>query len=93
MTRLDLRVEQVDRFPTTMPEALAPIEGPVSYLDSETIISAVPVWHGCAPYEQVPVQYSLHIGRGGALAHHAWLTQAGAGPPRRRISEVSADSE
>ncbi len=64
----------------SLAEALAPIEGPVSYLDFETIMPAVPVWHGCAPYEQVPVQYSLHVDRGGAVVHHAWLAQAGEDP-------------
>ena len=37
--------------------ALERCEGPVAYLDFETIMPALPVWEGCAPYQQVPVQF------------------------------------
>ena len=34
---------------------------PIYFLDYETYPAAVPVFDGCYPYQQVPIQYSLHI--------------------------------
>jgi len=40
---------------------LGQLEYPVSYLDFETIGTAIPLFDGVKPYQQVPFQYSLHI--------------------------------
>ncbi len=40
---------------------LATISWPTFYLDFETMMTAIPLWPDIAPYEQIPVQYSLHI--------------------------------
>jgi predicted RecB family nuclease len=64
-------------------EALAPFEGPLAFLDFETVSPAIPVWNGCRPWDQVPVQFSVHVqqpGGGGGYAHHAWLAEGGADP-------------
>ena len=42
---------------------LGQLEYPVSYLDFETIGTAIPLFVGVSPYQQVPFQYSLHIVR------------------------------
>ena len=42
---------------------LGQLEYPVSYLDFETIGTAIPLFDGVKPYQQVPFQYSLHIVR------------------------------
>jgi hypothetical protein len=39
---------------------LATISWPACYLDFETMMTALPLWPDSAPYEQIPVQYSLH---------------------------------
>jgi len=39
---------------------LATIRWPACYLDFETMMTAIPLWPDIAPYEQIPVQYSLH---------------------------------
>ncbi len=65
--------------------ALQVIQGPVAYLDFETIAPAVPVWNGCAPYQAVPVQYSVHRQHGDELVHHAWLAE-GAQDPRPALA-------
>jgi hypothetical protein len=68
-------------------EALAQIETPVAFLDFETIMPAVPVWKGCHPFEQIPVQMSCHVrGVRGALVHHEFLAE-GPGDPRPAIAE------
>jgi hypothetical protein len=67
----------------SLAEALAPFEGPLAFLDFETVSPAIPVWNGCRPWDQVPVQFSVHVqqpGGGGGYAHHAWLAEGGADP-------------
>ncbi len=62
-------------------EALAGLEPPLAFLDFETVGPAIPVWDGCRPWEQVPVQFSCHVedGRGGH-AHFEWLADDAADP-------------
>src|SRR5208282_4535040 len=47
----------------------------VSYLDFETLGTAIPLFDGVRPYVQVPFQYSLHIVRslGAEPEHHKFL--------------------
>jgi hypothetical protein len=69
--------------------ALSGIAYPVAMLDFETVQLAIPVWPGCTPHAQVPVQFSCHvIARPGAEPeHHAWLA-VGCEDPRPRIVEA-----
>jgi Domain of unknown function(DUF2779) len=68
-------------------EALAPFEGPLAFLDFETVSPAIPVWNGCRPWDQVPVQFSVHIEKPrGGYTHHAWLAE-GADDPRPEQAE------
>ena len=61
---------------------------PLAFLDFETVNPAIPVWPGCAPYDQIPVQFSCHVGNGdGAFVHHAWLAD-GPSDPRRALAEA-----
>ena len=43
---------------------LSSIRWPAFYLDFETMMTALPLWPDIAPYEQIPIQYSLHICEG-----------------------------
>lgn len=67
--------------------AMATLRYPIAMLDFETVQLAVPVWPGCAPHAQVPVQFSCHTiaARGAPATHRAWIAR-GAGDPRRAIS-------
>jgi hypothetical protein len=69
--------------------ALASIEYPLAMLDFETIQLAIPVWDGCTPHAQIPVQFSCHtIGYPGAdPVHRAWIAR-GPDDPRARIAEA-----
>ncbi len=42
-------------------DVIAQLKYPLYFLDYETFPTAIPVFDGCAPYQQVPFQYSLHI--------------------------------
>jgi hypothetical protein len=66
--------------------ALARFEGPLAFLDFETVAPAIPLWNGCRPYDQVPAQFSCHTEMaGGAMAHHEWVAE-GPGDPRPEIA-------
>jgi len=41
-------------------EFLANLEYPLSFLDFETFQTAIPIFDGTKPYQQIPFQYSLH---------------------------------
>lgn len=64
------------------------IEYPVAHLDFETIRPVIPRrWEGTRPYDQIPVQVSVHIEQpDGSLTHHEWLSD-GALDPRDEMAE------
>jgi hypothetical protein len=69
-------------------DALKEFEPPLAFLDFETINPAIPVWHGCHPYDNVPVQFSCHRQkRGGGYEHIEWLAD-GPDDPRPQIAEA-----
>jgi hypothetical protein len=69
-------------------EALKEFEPPLAFLDFETINPAVPVWDGCHPYDNIPVQFSCHRQkRGGRYEHVEWLAEE-PGDPRPQIAEA-----
>ena len=81
---------------------LGQLEYPVSYLDFETIGTAIPLFDGVSPYQQVPFQYSLHIVRQpGAKSrpeHRQFLGRRHGGPapgihaptPRRHCRQTGS---
>lgn len=54
---------------------LAQIIWPVHYLDFESVMTAIPLYPGIAPYQQVPTQYSSHCCHsvGNVTAHSEFL--------------------
>jgi hypothetical protein len=66
-------------------DALESLAQPIAFLDFESIAPAVPVWPGCGPYQNVPVQFSVHLLSGGALEHRAWMA-AGPDDPRAALA-------
>jgi hypothetical protein len=59
------------------------IKYPVSFLDFETIGTAIPLFDGVRPYQQLPFQFSLHIlnSENAKLEHHQFLAE-GMNDPR-----------
>jgi len=69
-------------------EALAPFRAPLAFLDFETVQSAVPMWTGCRPWQQVPVQFSCHVlADDGVLRLYEWLADA-ADDPREPLARA-----
>jgi hypothetical protein len=69
-------------------DALQEFEPPLAFLDFETINPAIPVWDGCHPYDNIPVQFSCHRQKpGGGYEHFEWLA-GGPGDPRSAIAQA-----
>jgi len=60
---------------------------PLAFLDVEALSSPVPWYDGTSPFEEVPVQFSLHIQHEprGPLEHHEFLAE-GPDDPRPALS-------
>lgn len=59
------------------------LEYPLHFLDFETLSTAIPMFDGTRPYEQIPFQFSCHIVReaGGEPEHRKFLAE-GRNDPR-----------
>src|SRR5438093_915573 len=82
----------------TLAEQLAPFLGsPIGFLDFETIIRAVPVWSGMAPWQQAAAQFSYHERQpDGSYTHAAFLAEGpdDARPPlARAMVRATANAE
>jgi hypothetical protein len=62
-------------------------QGPIAFLDFETIMPPFPAWPGCGPLQQVPVQFSCHILGVNGVTHHQWLA-AGSDDPREPLARA-----
>ena len=71
--------ESIGRF-------LSRLEYPLSFLDFETMQSAIPPFDGSRPYQQIPFQFSLHVvAAHGALPHHHAFLAEGRDDPRPKL--------
>ncbi|HAO78487.1 MAG TPA: DUF2779 domain-containing protein [Verrucomicrobia subdivision 3 bacterium] len=61
---------------------LGQLEYPVSFLDFETIGTAIPLFDDSRPFQQIPFQFSLHVVRSenATPEHHSFLTDGTADP-------------
>jgi predicted RecB family nuclease len=70
--------------------ALAEFASPLAYLDFETVSYAIPRFTSCRPWENMPVQFSVHregpAGGKRRLTHSAYLAD-GPDDPRPAIAE------
>ena len=64
---------------------------PLVFLDFETVTFAIPRFPGTGPWDQIPVQYSAHVERGGEFAHHPFLAE-GAGDPRPALAAALVEA-
>lgn len=70
-------------------ELLSELEYPLYFLDYETVSSALPMFTGCTPFQQVPFQYSLHVLRepNGELEHYDYLGRDNLKAPMPKLLE------
>ena len=70
----------------TLLEAMKSLTYPIAHIDFETVQPAIPLWDGCRPYDQVPVQLSCHLVKADHTeSHHEFLFD-GQGDPRPAIA-------
>ena len=72
--------------------AQAPKGDRLAYLDFETVQRAIPVWEGCGPWAQMPVQFSCHRERKpGWPEHFEFLAESGE-DCREALSEALVEA-
>lgn len=71
-------------------EFLNELKYPLYFLDYETINSAIPLFEGTHPYQQIPFQFSLHIKKApdSKLEHVEFLHQAQTDPREALIMKL-----
>lgn len=69
------------------------IQYPLYFLDYETASDAVPLYDGTKPYQQIPMQYSLHIldSPEAELRHHEFLWTHKSNPMPALIEQLKTD--
>lgn len=73
-------------------EFLQTLTYPLCFLDFESVQPAVPQYVGTKPYQQITVQYSLHIlKKDGTLEHREFLGRAEEDPRRALAERLVAD--
>ena len=74
-------------------EFLKTLRYPLYFLDFETFQSAIPLFDGTRPYEQMPFQYSLHsLESENAESKHAeFLARQGSDPRESLVKRLVAD--
>lgn len=58
-------------------ELFSELEYPLYFLDYETVSTALPLFDGTTPFQQIPFQYSLHVIRqpDGEIEHYEYLCE------------------
>lgn len=66
------------------------LEYPVYYLDFETFGTAIPMFDGTHPYQQIPFQFSLHVvlGDGEGAVHFSYLADGPEDPRPKLAAEL-----
>jgi len=85
---VDAVVSGLEFISDELPEALAPLGPPVSYLDFETFSPAIPLYAATRPYQRIPFQWSLHHDDGTGDVRHFEFLAAGDADPRREFAET-----
>ena len=74
-------------------DELASLTYPLYFLDYETFASAIPLWDGVRPYQQLPFQYSLHVidKPGDPLIHREFLARGTSYPLSDLLAHLKGD--
>lgn len=63
---------------------------PLTFMDFETIMPAVPLWNNSRPYQQIPFQFSIHYKETPSSdpKHYQFLAEAGLDPRKYFLEEL-----
>ena len=85
---VDAMVSGREFISNELPEALANLGPPASYLDFETFSPAIPLYAGTSPYRRIPFQWSMHYDDGAGDVRHFEFLADGDVDPRRAFVEA-----
>ena len=70
---------------------IALLEYPLYYLDFETFATAIPLFDGTKPYQNIPFQFSLHVQEvpGGEPGHFSFLAEGRRDPRPELVASLS----
>ena len=70
---------------------LAQLKYPLHYLDFETFSTAIPLFDGTRPYQNIPFQFSLHVQEtpGGETRHFSFLAEGRRDPRPELLTSLS----
>jgi hypothetical protein len=91
--QISCTLEQTSPLPNTreIRGFLKDVSSPVSFLDFETIATAIPLFDNTHPYQQVPFQFSLHCDDGsGEYCHYEYLGNGKTDPRPELIKQLLA---
>lgn len=82
--------------PEKIAEFLKKIQYPIYFLDYETISTAIPMFDGTRPFQQIPFQFSVHVQYepDGKLEHHEYLHKEQTDPREplcKKLVELCGD--
>jgi hypothetical protein len=83
--------EQINIDWAAIQQALDGLHYPLYFFDFETIDHAIPVYDGCAPYQQAPFQYSLHVLEDDGRLHHYDYLHTTPDDPRPALAAALLD--
>lgn len=68
-------------------ELCSEVEYPLYFLDYETVSTAIPLYSGCSPFQQLPFQYSLHVkqSKDSELEHFEHLATSNHSAPMEEL--------
>ncbi|MCA9388920.1 DUF2779 domain-containing protein, partial [Candidatus Berkelbacteria bacterium] len=74
-------------------EFLEPIKYPLYFLDYETTAGVVPLVDGMRPWQQLPIQYSIHVQNepGAELIHKEFIHTEKSNPSEKLIDQLQQD--
>ena len=67
---------------------LAELEDPIYFMDFETLQLAVPKHNGTKPWQQMTIQWSVHILRDGEVIHHEFIHDSEEDPRKPFIDSL-----
>lgn len=76
----------------TLGEALKPFSGVVGHLDFETVMRAIPVWPGLAPWGPATAQFSYHEEQSDGTFTHADYLAEGPHDPRPELAHAMLEA-
>lgn len=76
-------------------EFFSKIQYPLYFMDFESSMPAIPQLPNTRPYENIPIQYSLHYkpSARGRLVHYEYLAHAGGDPRKEFVESLLRDTE